>query len=203
MHIYFFSSLKKSPARLATGREIREALEQTDVWVSSNTASKEIQASEEVLAEAAANDTPLMNEMDAFIIEGTEPAPEVGFLVAQAMASKKPTLYLFERGTVPELFSHVNRQELPKFITIVAYQPGQAAAVVRDYLPTITGQKVKEVPRIKFTLRLTATEDEYLDVKTRNTKTTKADFLRDHLDRLIESDHDWLAWKKKRRQQEK
>lgn len=201
MHVYFFSSLKKSTHGHRTIREIHDALEQTDLWVSSNTSAKEIQASDEVLAAAAANDTPLMNEMDAFIIEGTEPAPEVGFLVAQAMTSKKPTLYLYERGTVPELFSHVNRQELPKYITVVAYQPGQAGSAVRDFLPGIAGQKIREIPRIKFTLRLTATEDEFLDIKTRNTKTTKADFLRDHLDELISRDEDWAAWKKKRRQQ--
>lgn len=203
MHVYFFSSLKKSPADQNTVREILGELEQTDLWVSSNTTATEIQASDAVLAQAEANDTPLMNEMDAFIIEGTEAAPEVGFLVAQAMASKKPTLYLFKRGTVPELFSHVNREELPKCITVMAYQPGQAAAAIREFLPTIAGKKVREIPRVKFTLRLTATEDDYLDFKTRNTKTTKADFLRDQLDQQIQADQAWSAWKKKRRAQEK
>lgn len=198
MHVYFFSSLKKSTGQVVA-REIRDALDQTDLWVSSNTTAEEIQASEEILAQAAANDTPLMNEMNAFIIEGTEAVPEVGFLLAQAMASKKPTLFLFQRGTVPELFTHVNRQELPPFITVIAYQPGQAGAAVREFLPSIADAKVREIPRLKFTLRLTATEDEYLDFKTHNTKTTKADFLRDHLDRLSAQDQDWSTWKKKRR----
>lgn len=203
MHVYFFSSLAPKGPYRQTVNAILEVLQQTDLWVSSNTTEKEVQASAEVLAAAKASDTPLMDQMDAFIIEGTDSVPDVGFLLAQALATKKPTLYLFRRGTVPEIFTHFQRTTVPKFVTIAAYQQEQVQATVLDFLQSISGQNVKEVPRLKFTLRLTTTQDDYLDFKTRNTKTTKADFLRDHLDRIITDDPAWLAWKKKRRDQEK
>lgn len=199
MHLYFFASLKATVESHKATTAIKAALRQADLWVSSNTEAEEIQASPDVIAAAKASDTPLMDRMDAFIIEGTTAEPEVGFLLAHAMAMKKPTLYLYQRGTVPEIFIHLNRRELPKFITVVAYRTDQVGNVVLDFLRNLSGQTLKELPRLKFTLRLTNSQDEYLDFKTRNTKTTKADFLRDHLDRLTGNDSAWSEWRAKRR----
>jgi hypothetical protein len=203
MHVYFFSSLQSRLDHRQTNAHILAALRQTDVWVSSNVATEEIQVSDEVHEAAQASDTPLMDQMNAFIIEGTHAAPEVGFLMAHALATKKPTLYLYQRGTVPDIFTHVNRQGLPKYITVVPYQPEHVPSAVMEFLGSVAGQVVKEVPRLKFTLRLTGSQDDYLDYKTHNTKTTKADFLRDHVERLMVDDVAWQAWKKKRRDQEK
>lgn len=202
MHLYFFASRQSTPERRSAINAIKETLHQTDVWVSSNTEAQEVQASAEVIAEAKANDTPLMDRMDAFILEGTVAEPEIGFLLAHAMAMKKPTLYLYQRGTVPEIFQHLNRRELPKFISVVAYQPEQIQKNVLSFIHSVAGQAIKEIPRIKFTLRLTGSEDEYLDFKTRNSKTTKADFLRDRLERDMSNDADWNAWRKKHRTSE-
>ena len=203
MHVYFFSSLLTRPDQRQTNAKILAALQQTDAWVSSNVTTEEIQVSDEVSQAAQANDTPLMDQMNAFIIEGTHAAPEVGFLMAHALATKKPTLYLYQRGTVPDIFTHVNRQELPKYITVAPYQAEHVSTVVLEFLRSVAGQVVKEVPRLKFTLRLTASQDGYLDYKTHNTKTTKADFLRDQVERLMTEDAAWQTWKKKRRDQEK
>lgn len=199
MHLYFFASHPSSASGRSAIAAIKATLDQTDLWVSSNTAAQEVQASAEVIAAAAASDTPLMDRMDAFIIEGTVAEPEVGFLLAHAMATKKPTLYLYQRGTVPEIFQHLNRRELPKFIAVVAYQPDQLQKSILNFLHSVAGQTIKEIPRIKFTLRLTGSQDEYLDFKTRNSKTTKADFLRDHLEGEMRNDTTWNAWRKKHR----
>jgi len=181
---------------------IKTTLHQTDLWVSSNTEAQEVQASAEVIAEAKASDTPLMDRMDAFILEGTVAEPEIGFLLAHAMAMKKPTLYLYQRGTVPEIFQHLNRRELPKFITVSAYQSDQLQKIILTFLHSVAGQIVKEIPRLKFTLRLTGSQDEYLDFKTRNSKTSKADFLRDHLEGEMTSDTEWNTWRRKHRSSE-
>jgi hypothetical protein len=199
MHLYFFASRQLTADRKNAIATIKATLHQTDLWVSSNTEAQEVQASAEVIAAATASDTPLMDRMDAFILEGTVAEPEIGFLLAHAMAMKKPTLYLYQRGTVPEIFQHLNRRELPKFITVVAYQPEQLQKTILTFLHSVAGQTVKEIPRIKFTLRLTGSQDEYLDFKTRNSKTTKADFLRDRLEEDMAKDAGWNAWRKKHR----
>lgn len=199
MHLYFFASRQTSADGRAAVTAIKETLQQTDLWVSSNTEAHEVQASAEVIAEAKASDTPLMDQMNAFIIEGTAAEPEIGFLLAHAMAMKKPTLYLYQRGTVPEIFQHLNRRELPKFILTEAYQPAQAQKIVLHFLHSVAGQTIKEIPRLKFTLRLTGSQDEYLDFKTRNSKVSKADFLRDHLEERMANDAEWIAWQKKHR----
>lgn len=198
MHVYFYGPpTTKHDLRQAYG-QIKLALNQTDLYVSTNTEEEQVQVSAELLAEAKQSNTPLLERMDAFIIEGTTSDPEVGFLLAHAIALRKPTLYLYQRGTVPQVFSHLSQKELPKYIKAVAYSdaPGQT---VMDFLRSIDGVKIREVPRLKFTLRITGSIEEYLHFKTHNTKLSKADYLRERIDRQMEDDQDWQAYQRKRR----
>jgi hypothetical protein len=58
---------------------------------------------------------------------------------------------------------------------------------------------VKEIPRIKFTLRITPTIDEYLDWKSQEVKLKKADFLRDEIDQLIAKDAEFQKYLERKR----
>ena len=49
----------------------------------------------------------------------------------------------------------------------------------------------KETPTIKFTLRITPRIERFLHWKTHNTKVSKADFLRELIERLIDQDEDY------------
>jgi hypothetical protein len=198
MHVYFYGpTTTKADLRQAYG-QIKAVLAQTDLYVSTNTEAEEVQVSAELLVETKQSNTPLLERMDAFIIEGSTNDPEVGFLLAHAIALRKPTLYLYQRGTVPQVFSHLSQRELPKYIKVVAYND-QAGSTVMDFLHSIDGVKIQEVPRLKFTLRITNTIEEFLHFKTHNTKLSKADYLRAQIEQSMEHDADWQAYQRKRR----
>lgn len=198
MHLYFYGPPTTKPSLRQAYRAIKVSLTQTDIYVSTNTEDEQVQVSAEVLAEVKQSDTPLLERMDAFIIEGTTSDPQVGFLLAQAMAQRKPALYLYQRGTVPQVFSHLTQRELPKFIHVVAYDH-HVDQDVRQFLRSIEGVKIREVPRLKFTLRITGTIEEYLHYKTHNTKLAKADYLREQLEVMMANDEQWQQYQRRRR----
>lgn len=198
MHVYFYAPpTKQADVKQAYG-VIKETLSQTDLYVSTNTESEEVQVSAEVMAESRDNDVPLLEQMDAFIIEGTTSDPEVGFLLAHAIALKKPVLYLYRRGTVPQIFSRLSHRELPGFVHVIAYDEEKLSALVLNFLKSIEGVVIREVPKIKFTLRITNTIEEYLHFKTHNTKSSKADYLRERIEKLMETDETWQEYQRKR-----
>ncbi len=199
MHVYFYGpNTTKADLRQTYG-QVKAVLAQTDLYVSTNTEAEQVQVSAELLVETKQSNTPLLERMDAFIIEGTSSDPEVGFLLAHAIALRKPTLYLYQRGTVPQVFSHLSQRELPKYIHVVAYSTDGAGPAVMNFLHSIEGIKIKEVPRLKFTLRITGTIEEYLYFKTHNTKVSKADYLREQIEKRMEEDADWQAHQRRRR----
>lgn len=197
MHVYFYAPTTNRIDLRAAYRVMKKVLQESDAYVSSNTEAEEIHVSPAV-RQAAATGSMLLEHMDAIIIEGTLPDPQVGFLLAQAMAMKKPTLFLYRRGTVPFIFTHLSHGELPPFVQVVAYQDVTLADRFRSVLKTLVGKKLREVPRIKFTLRITPTIEQYLEFKTHNTDISKADFLRDRIQSEMEDDADWT--KSQRRQ---
>ncbi len=198
MHVYFYAPPTKQPESKQAYLSIKDTLSQTDLYVSTNTESEEVQVSAEVMAESRDNDVPLLEQMDAFIIEGSTSDPEVGFLLAHAIALKKPVLYLYRRGVVPQIFSRLSQRELPGFVKVIAYDDDKLASALLAFLKSIEGVVIREVPRIKFTLRITNTIEEYLHFKTHNTKFSKADYLRARIEKLMEQDEDWQEYQRKR-----
>lgn len=200
MHVYFFGPTTKARDLAASYDTIKQALRQADLWVSTNTEPEEINVSAEVLAESKETGVPLLERMNAFIIEGSTTDPQVGFLLAQAIAQQKPTLYLYKRGISPQIFEHLSQKELPKTLHAVSYTEQSLAKDVQEFLEKLTGLKIKQVPKHKFTLRITDMIEEFLHYKTHNTKVTKADFLREQIEQWMETDQDWQQHQRKRRQ---
>jgi hypothetical protein len=199
MHIYFYAPKSSRPDQKHAIASIKSTLRQSNLWLSTNTEDEEIQVSAEVLAQTKQSGTPLLERMNAFIIEGTLTDPQTGFFLAHAIAQKKPTLYLYQRGNVPEIFSHLSHKELPKNIRVEAYQLERVEKILLDFLGNIEGSKIKEIPRHKFTLRITDAIEEFLHFKTHNTKVTKADYLREEIEKLMQDDAEWQKFQRKRR----
>lgn len=197
MHAYFYAPPTNRSDLQAAYRTIKKILQESDIFLSTNTEAQEIQVSAEV-KQAASGSGGMIEHMDAIIIEGTLADPQVGFLLAQAMAMKKPTLFLYRRGTVPFIFTHLSHKELPPFVQAIAYQDVSLADRVRAMLRTMMGRKIREIPRIKFTLRITPTIEEYLGFKVRNTKISKADFLREQIEQRMETDQEWHQQQRRR-----
>lgn len=201
MHVYFYAPPTKQTDLKQAYVLVKDTLSHTDLYVSTNTESEEVQVSAEVMADSRANDVPLLEQMDAFIIEGTTSDPEIGFLIAHAIAMKKPTLYLYHRGTVPQIFSRLSQRELPGYVKVLAYDDEKLGSAVLAFLKSIEGVVIREVPRIKFTLRVTNSIEEYLHFKTHNTKLSKADYLRERIEQSMEQDGDWQEYQRKRHKQ--
>lgn len=202
MHVYFYAPDTKLAERRKIVDLVKVACNQADLYLSTNTEPNTIQVSSDVLADSRERDVPLLERMDSFILEGTTADPETGFLLAHAIALRKPTLLLYRRGTVPYVFSRLQRRELPGFVKVVAYDPNGVGVAVTQFLRSIEGIVVRELPRIKFTLRITNSIEEYLHFKTHNTKLSKADYLRERIEKLMSQDTDWQEYQRKRRKQE-
>jgi len=134
----------------------------------------------------------VLNEMDSFIIDGTENSPDIGYLMALAIAEKKPAIYLYEKGApAQEIIKQLLTKKLPASLQLKNYTPQYLEKIILDFLRTFKGQAVKEVPRIKFTLRITPSIEKYLHYKIHNTTKSKADFLREYIERIMKLDKDY------------
>lgn len=141
---------------------------------------------------AAASDdtTPLLERVDAVVIEGTYPTSETGHLVALSLAYRKPILYLTERGhrVDPALRRLHGSTPANTLLQLATYTPSQLGGDVLTFIRGVERGAGVAAPTIKFTLRITPAIERYLTYKSAGTAKTKADFLRELLERLIAGD---------------
>lgn len=139
-----------------------------------------------------------LDYVDAIVIEGSEADSEVGYLLAYAIAQKKPALLLLRKGTTNRNPLASFGQRLPKHLTMSFYRPETLEQQLISFLRQLGEIEYQEVPSIKFTLRITPQIEQYLSWKTHNTKITKADFLRALiLDDVIAKDEAFQRHRKK------
>ncbi len=143
----------------------------------------------------------LLDKMDALIIEASQPDTEVGYLLAYAMSQKKATLYLYEKGTDGKnALGYLSAKSIPPHIRMKSYSPNELQGVLMDFLGLMEAGQISEVPSIKFTLRITPQMERYLTWKSKQKKTTKADYLRLILtEELIKKDEEYQKYLKLRR----
>lgn len=200
IRLYFYGPPTTKRPLLEAYRTVRDVCNRADIQLSNGAGRFDANVPTETIAEFAAAGAPLLDAMQAIIVEGSSQDPQTGYLLAYALAEKRPLLYLYTRGDVaPDVLRYMNVRDIPKFVTIATYRPETLRTTVGQFLGRIGDVKVREVPRIKFTLRLTDTLDQFLDFRVRNTKKTKADFLREHLDREADRDEEFQRYLKKRR----
>jgi len=164
------------------------------VLVMSNLADKNIVGfSSQDLEKIDQTGEVMLEKMDALIIEGSRPIPESGYLIAIALAHHKPILYLSEKGKlINKNLIHLKKDKnTAKLLQLRYYTEKTLEKIILDFLQTIEKGEGKEVPNIKFTLRFTSRIERYLHWKTNNTKISKADFLRELIEDLIDKDSDY------------
>lgn len=197
---YFYGPATNKAALKEAYQTIKTVCHRADIVLSTNTERDGVNLPEETIAEHRASAAPLLDAMQAVIVEGTTPDPQAGYLLAYAIAQKKPLLYLYSRGEVaPDVLRYLNLKDVPNHVRIATYRPATLETDVESFLRSLGSLKVREIPRIKYTLRLTTSIDEYLDYKTRNTKLSKADYLREEIEKLIETDEAFQEFLRKRR----
>ncbi len=195
MTIFFYLPETPEIAIRDAGRSIEDILNRTGALVYTR--------------ENTADDVPLprksgspLDAVQAIIIEGSAPDPEVGYLLAYAMAQKKPVLLLTQQGRQHRspLETFGRRHAVPATVREARYRTEQLERILLSFLSRLGTVTYREAPAIKFTLRITPSLERYLDWKTRNTSVSKADFVRDVLlHEVLEKDEGYRKDRERRR----
>jgi len=131
----------------------------------------------------------ILDKMDAFVIEGSTPDQEIGYFLAYVISQKKPTLYLCDKTYhINSVLKYLKTKSAPAFLQVKNYTEKNVEEQIIAFLHFIKAGQIKEEPNIKFTLRITPSIERYLYWKTHNTAKSKADFLREDIEKMIKDD---------------
>ncbi len=124
----------------------------------------------------------VLDKMDGIVIDASVQDPEVGYLLAYAIAQKKPILYLYEKHSgAKSVMGYLTNSQIPDSVTIKVYEEADLPVIISDFLHRIETGEQKDVPSIKFTLRITPQIERFLTLKAKQYRTTKADYMRDKI----------------------
>jgi len=194
MHLYFAANSQATETFQKRFNKIVELLHAAGITIISNLAQRHISTfSDQELEKIEASGESLVSQVDGVIIEDSLPLEESGYLVAIALAHKKPILYLTEKN------KPVNKNLLPlkkelsttKLLQLQAYTDSTLEKIILDFLPLIDSAGGREVASIKFTLRITKRIERYLNWKARQQNLTKADYLRNTIEAVVQHDRDY------------
>lgn len=123
------------------------------------------------------------------IVEAHGADAAAGFVLAVAVQRQLPTLCLVPRGvSLPEPLASVRADpRCNRHLKLVRYHPGHVRRAVESFAATCTGRG-PEAPSIKFTLRLTPSQERYLAWRSANERLEKAQVLRKLIDDLAAGD---------------
>ncbi|PIS04658.1 MAG: hypothetical protein COT81_05250 [Candidatus Buchananbacteria bacterium CG10_big_fil_rev_8_21_14_0_10_42_9] len=165
---------------------ITEALERLGVMVISPLNKSESEYAEMV---DTGPDEMVFESIDAIIIESEATGANTGYQIALALTHKKPILYLHQNGTIdPALKPLLKNKTTAKLLKVEKYNAQSLNSILNEFIKFVEIQSGQETPNIKFTLRITSKIEKYLQWKTHNTKLSKADYLRELIDREIDKD---------------
>lgn len=194
MRIYFTADEQAEERYQKVFSRIIKRLNEAGVVVMSNLANPHVSGfSSQDLERIEESGEVLLERVDAIIIEGSKPLPESGYVIALALAHHKPILYLTERQKpMNKNLAHlVKNKSTAKLLMLAAYTEASLEKVIAEFLQGIEQGEGRELPTIKFTLRITPLIERYLHYKTHNTKLSKADFLREQIEHLIDHDNEY------------
>src|SRR3989344_692909 len=101
MRIYFTANPQAELKLQARFVKIVDSLNAAGVLVMSNLAQSNLTGfSASDMERMSQAGEILLEKMDGIIIEGTKPMAESGYLIALALAHRKPILYLIEKGKI-------------------------------------------------------------------------------------------------------
>ncbi len=198
MKIYYCANLQKMDDKKWAKKyiSIHKLLVKNGVSLVSNVADKLLKGENE------ARKSISYDQIEAVIIEGTFLASDTVYIIATALAYKKPVLYLMEKGhEIPEQLLYIRKdQNLGKNFYLKFYKSTgkEVEKVIFDFLSLLeSGALIKEKVNVKFTLRISPRIERYLNWKTLKTKKSKAEYVRDILDKTAKEDKDYKSFLKK------
>ena len=194
MKIYFTADSQAEEKFQKRFSQIVDILNNAGVLVMSNLAQKNVSGfSNQDLEKISRSGEVLLERVDALIIEGSRTIPESGYLIALALTHKKPILYLLEKGKAFDrnLLHLQEDKNTAKLLQLETYTDSILEKVIIEFLKLVEKGEDRQMPSIKFTLRITPRIERYLRLKTHNTKISKADYLRDMIEDMIDADENY------------
>ena len=191
MRIYFAADNQAESRLQQRFSHVVDVLNSAGVLVMSNLAQRNLSSfSGQDLEKISQSGEILIEKVDGLIIEETKPLAESGYLIAIALAYKKPILYLIEEDKpINKNLLHLQTdKQAAKLLHLEHYTAGSLEKELIDFLQAIEQPGGREFPSIKFTLRITSRIERYLQWKTNNTKLSKADYLRNVIEDIIAHD---------------
>lgn len=141
-----------------------------------------------------------LDKADVFIVEVSDPGPQVGYVVAYAVSRRKPVFCLYLPKIKPEELAYLSQGISEKLIKIQKYTPEILHVILEGYLRQ---KQNKEISTTKFTLRVPASFVEFLSWKKKQSGRSKASIIRDEfVDRVIERDKDFQKYLIQKRKSE-
>ncbi len=193
MRIYFFGNPHSTPQLMKRFDAIMGILEKMGALVLSNLKKRELFTQE--VQKMLNSDDSMAEKIDALVIEGSNQSFESAHLIALALAHKKKVLYLVEKNKYIDknLLKLENDKKTKIFFKIALYQDYDLGKILQDFIRRVEhgSDEIKIKPTIKFTLRVTPKMERYLQWKTHNTKSSKADFLREAIEDMIKNEEEY------------
>ncbi|MBI4121808.1 MAG: hypothetical protein HY461_00595 [Parcubacteria group bacterium] len=116
------------------------------------------------------------------------------YLIALTLAKQKPVIYLLAKGRRlhPSVDHLLTDESCKNLVRIVTYTAATLEHDVARAIAAIEDKELDELPSIKFTLRITSSMERYLQWKSKQTGMSKADFLRQRIQKeIIEKDTEY------------
>ena len=137
------------------------------------------QSGVQVVDERSEQDNKL-EKIDLVIVSLDQDEPPISYIIALSIAKKKQVLCFIPKGhRLPESLQLLNtNSELKKFFKLIFFTEKNLEQEIGQALSKFESAALKEVPSIKFTLRITPSMERYLQWKSQKTGISKADFLR-------------------------
>ncbi len=142
------------------------------------------------------------DQIEAVIIEGTYTFSDTIYIIATALAYKKPVLYLMEKGhIIPDQLEYIRKDEnLGENFFLKFYKKDKKSIedTILDFLELLeSGSLLTEKVNVKFTLRISPRTERYLNWKSLGVKKSKARYLRETLDKMMKEDPKYKTFLKK------
>lgn len=142
------------------------------------------------------------DQIEAVIIEGTHTFSDTIYIIATALAYKKPVLFLMEKGhSIPDQLEYIRKDEnLGENFFLKFYKKDKKSIedTILDFLELLeSGNLLTEKVNVKFTLRISPRTERYLNWKSLGVKKSKARYLREMLDKMMKDDPKYKTFLKK------
>lgn len=177
MMVYLFGARKRTQELTPLFDKMTRMFVRANLEVVTNLRPKELA---EAKRRAEENEgMMLLDRINAFVIEAGMSDPEIGYILAHAVVYKKPTIMLYTKGKEPrELLHNFRHRDVSSFLMFRLYAHRNLEHVLFDFLAWLDVMPEKDMPSIKFTLRISPNISRYVEWKGSQLKMKKADFLR-------------------------